>query len=135
MKLICLFLLVLLTVAACSKTNTEVTASGNGSGTITPAVTYTAWQLTGLSIANVPHTLTTQQASFKMTLYFDGRYSDTDGIAGTWSNPTTNTLVINQTNLPRPITLGYKIISQTTSSLSLTMGTDSTQINLIYAAK
>jgi hypothetical protein len=75
------------------------------------------------------------QSSFQMSFYADGRYIDTDGAAGTWSTPTTDSIVIAKTNLPTHITSRYKIRGKTASTLLLRTGVNASQIDLTYAAK
>ena len=152
-------LLVLLITVSCSKnggtdstttTNTPGTGTGTGTSTGTGTGTGTSagtgtnptsnftqsvWQLSGIAIGNNPLTPTSRQSSFVMILYQDSRYIDSDGITGTWSNPTKDSLAINQTNLPTPITVRYKIMAQSISQLVLTQGMGASKIDLTYASK
>ena len=140
MKKIQIPLLILL-LASCSKS--DVTTPGT---TTTPPVVTTpttpttptslnVWQLTAISVNNVAQTLTPLQASFKMTLNVDGRYSDSDGVTGYWSNPTSDSLKINQTNLPTPIAVRFKIKTRTATNLGLTQTSADKTIELVYEAK
>lgn len=133
-------LLLIILLGSCSKT--DVTAPATQAPVVTTTTpttpttnTLNVWQLTAISINNVPLTLTPLQAAFKMTLSNDGRYSDSDGVVGNWVSPTTDSLKINQTNLPTPIALKYKIITRTTTSLSLSQNSTDRTISLIYEAK
>ena len=134
--------------AACSKTGTSTTnagTDGTGTGTngsTTGAGTGTAtkvavnvWQLAGIAVDYVPKSLTTMQSTYKMSLSTDNRFSDTDGVIGSWGNPTKDSLVIVQSNIPTPITLRYKITSSNATTLTLSKTVSGTQIDLKYEAR
>jgi uncharacterized lipoprotein YajG len=147
MKSIYTILLFLFIAAGCSK-------GGSSSTIVTPPTPVTevpgvvvtpsnattnaqqsVWHLTDLAVNNTARTLTSQQSAFVMVLSVDHRYSDTDGVLGTWSSPAADSIVVMQTNLPTTIQLRYKIQSKTTTRLSMTMGSGASQINLGYEAR
>jgi hypothetical protein len=141
-----LFFALILFVISCSKSGSSASDSstsgttGTGSTTTTPVTptpspAQNVWQLSGITLAGVPQTITSMQASFQMSFYADGRYLDTDGAAGTWRKPTSDSIVIAKTNLPTHITSRYKIRGQSTSTLLLRTGINASQIDLTYAAK
>jgi hypothetical protein len=127
--------------SATSTTTGTGTGTGTGNGTGNPTSTPTTntyqavWKLSGMSVDNIPRTLSTQQAAYYMILFGDGKYSDSDGITGNWVNPVKDSLTIFQTNIPKPIMIGYRITSQTTKNLLLTQGSGSSKIDLTYDAK
>lgn len=124
-------------LASCSKNDTPAPTPTNPTTPTTPPVasTSTVWQLTGIAIDNVPQTLTSLQASFRMTFFNDGRYNDTDGAQGNWIFPSSDSLRIHQTNLPTPISVKYKVRIKTANLLSLTQGSADRTIDLTYEAK
>lgn len=130
-------LLLIALLASCSKNDTPAPTPTNPTTPVPPPVasTSTVWQLTGIAIDNVPQTLTSMQASFRMTFHNDGRYADTDGINGSWAYPTSDSLRINQTNLPTPISLKYKVRVKTANLLSLTQSAADRTIDVTYEAK
>lgn len=119
----------------CSKTSetAAVTPPVINPPTVT-APDYTTWKLSSLTVNSVPQTLTSMQASFKMTMYNDGRYADTDGAAGSWSMIQTDSLTINKANLPKPIVSRYKKIAQSKTSLVLQSTQENTEIQMTYEA-
>jgi hypothetical protein len=134
-KIYTLSLIVLL--AGCSKNDTPAPTTPTPPVTTVPPTvsTGTVWQLTGISIDNAPQTLTALQASFRMTFHNDGRYVDSDGVSGNWAYPSTDTLRINQVNLPTPISVKYKVRVKTANLLSLTQSSADKTIDLTYEAK
>lgn len=131
-------LLLIALLAGCSKNDTPAPTPTNPTTPVAPppvASTSTVWQLTGIAIDNVPQTLTSMQASFRMTFHNDGRYADTDGVNGNWAYPTSDSLRINQTNLPTPISLKYKVRVKTANLLSLTQSAADRTIDVTYEAK
>jgi len=139
------FLLILALATGCSKSSSGTSDSTNTTTTPVAPVTITTttpltpnmsvWQLTGLTANGLPLTLTAQQTVFAMNLYNDYRYSDTDGITGNWSSPASDSIVINQTNLPKLITLRYLVKSKSTSQLHLNYKSGNVQYEMIYDAK
>jgi len=130
-------LLLIALLAGCSKNDTQAPTSTTPPVTIVPPTTSTGtvWQLTGIAIDNAPQTLTSLQASFRMTFHNDGRYVDSDGVSGNWSYPSTDSLRISQVNLPTPITVRYKVRVKTANLLSLTQSSADKTIDLTYEAK
>lgn len=127
-------ILLVFMITACNKIiEQKVNVDPVGGGTTTPiGVGVNVWQLTGLSINEVAQSLTASQLKFNMTLKANGVYTDSDGTTGTWSNPTTDSLIINQTNLPTSITTRYKIKNQSVSNLKISKSVNSKQIDITY---
>ncbi len=131
--------MVALLFSACAKTSDEPsTPTVVNPPVVNPPVVvvpdYTIWKLNNIMINQAPMTLTALQASFRMTMYNDGRYADTDGAAGTWALLASDSLSINKMNLPKPITSRYKAISQSKTSLVLFTTQENTEIKLTYEA-
>ncbi len=126
-------------LAGCSKGDVDVYKQGLtspiSSSIITPGTTVNVWQLSAIKVNDVDQTLTTQQSTFKITFNADGRYADSDGVIGNWLIPTSDSLQINQTNLPTPITIRFKIKLRTTTTLALTQTSNNKITDLIYEAK
>ena len=66
----------------------------------------------------------------------DNKFSDTDGLIGTWSMPSADQLVEVFTNFSSgvSVTQVYKINSVTASQLNLTYTVNGTEITAIYTA-
>jgi len=92
------------------------------------------WKLSTLYVGSTPQTLTYNQRLYTKTYYPDGRYSDSDGISGTWTIPVADSLVETYTNFPInvPVKQGYKINNLSNALMSLSHAVNGTYVTSTY---
>jgi hypothetical protein len=94
------------------------------------------WQLNIYSANFVIQPLTLVQSSFVKCYTSDSKFSDTDGLNGTWTLPSPDALVENYTNFSSGIlvTQKYKINTLSTTQLNVTYVVNGTEITANYKA-
>ncbi len=102
---------------------------------VSASVTIDKWKFSGLSIDDVAQTITPTQAAYHMSLASNGVFTDTDGAAGLWSNPTSDSLIIQKTNLVTPVTLRYKILTKNSANLIVQKNTGGQKTIETYEAR
>jgi len=134
-----LFFIVLLWLVACSKNgNSDFTVSQQqnllvNAGAMSSSAKYTKWKLSALYINNVQQTLSANQLAYQKQYDDAGKYTDSDGILGTWSIPSKDSLVEVYTNYPSgTLSQGFKIISITTTEMTLNYKISTTDVTTVY---
>ena len=94
------------------------------------------WKLSSLKFGTVVQNLTASQIAYVKHYTADLKFSDTDGLIGTWSMLSADSLVEVFTNFSSgvSVTQVYKINSISTTQLNLTYTVNGTEINAIYTA-
>ncbi len=130
-----LFLLLLL-VLGCSKNDSVDPITERSSFLVSNSSSIGKWKLTALKVGTANQALTASQSVYTKRYTPDNKFSDTDGLVGTWSMPTADQLVEVFTNFSSgvSVTQVYKINSVTASQLNLTYTVNGTEITAIYSA-
>ena len=130
-----LFLLLLL-VLGCSKNDSVDPITERSSYLVSNASSVGKWKLTSLKVGANVQALTASQSVYTKRYTPDNKFSDTDGLVGTWSMPTADQLVEVFTNFSSgvSVTQVYKINSVTATQLNLTYTVNGTEITAIYTA-
>jgi len=120
----------------CSKNSDTDPITDQSSFLVNNSSTQGKWKLSSLKVGSVVQSLTPSQKAYVKHYTADLKFSDTDGLLGTWSMPSVDSLVEVITNFSSgvSVTQAYKIISITTSQLNLTYTVNGTEINAIYTA-
>lgn len=94
------------------------------------------WRLTVLKSGTTNLVLTATQYLYTKRYTPDHKFSDTDGLVGTWSMPTANQLIEVFTNFSSGIsvTQEYTILGITPTQLNLSYTVNGTEITAIYTA-
>jgi len=134
-KFLTILLLLVLTIS-CSKKDNVDPITELSSILISNTSNLGKWRLTALKYGTTNLVLTPTQLLFTKHYAKDYKYSDTDGLVGTWSMPTANQLVEVIANFSSGIsvTQEYKIISITPTQLTLYHIVNGTEITAIYSA-
>jgi len=130
-----LFILFLLCIG-CSKSDSTDPITERSSYLVSNASSVGKWKLTSLKSGTTNLALTATQAVYTKRYTTDNKFSDTDGLTGTWSMPTADQLVEVFTNFSSgvSVTQVYKINSVTATQLNLTYTVNGTEITAIYTA-
>ena len=130
-----LFILFLLCIG-CSKSDSTDPITERSSYLVSNASSVGKWKLTSLKSGTTNLALTATQAVYTKRYTTDNKFSDTDGLTGTWSMPTSDQLVEVFTNFSSgvSVTQVYKINSVTAAQLNLTYTVNGTEITAIYTA-
>lgn len=133
MKQILLLLLVMLLLMGCSKNDSVDPIAERSSYLVN---SFGKWRLTVLKFGTANVTLTATQNLYTKRYTPDHKFSDTDGLVGTWSMPTADQLVEVITNFSSGIsvTQEYKILGITPNQLNLSYTVNGTEITAIYTA-
>jgi hypothetical protein len=120
----------------CTKNNSTDSISYQSSVLVNNSSSLGKWKLSSLKVGTVVQALTASQLAFTKQYTADLKYSDTDGLKGTWSMPNADSLVEVFTNFSSgvSVTQVYKINSISTTQLNLTYTVNGTEINAIYTA-
>ncbi len=129
-----LFLLIL--SISCSKKDTVDPITERSSVLVSNTSSLGKWRLTALKLGTTNLVLTPNQLLYTKYYAADYKFSDTDGLVGTWSMPTANLLVEVITNFSSgiPVTQEYKILGITPTQLNLSYTVNGTEITAIYTA-
>ncbi len=94
------------------------------------------WQLNNVSENFIIQPLTAAQRSFIKNYTSNGKFSDTDGLNGTWTLPFQDTLIENYINFSSGITVTQKYFINilTTSQLNVTYVVNGKEITANYQA-
>ncbi|MEI8075992.1 MAG: hypothetical protein WCH78_14685 [Bacteroidota bacterium] len=94
------------------------------------------WQLSFVALNFVEQPLTISQRLFVKHYTSDGKFSDSDGLNGTWTLPSQDTLVENYINFSSGIavTQKYKINTLSASQLNVTYVVSGAEITANYNA-
>lgn len=144
MKFIYSCSILLLFLIGCSKDDTGSTAfqqgtiAGSGSvisGSTSSTAKIGKWKITALVIGNTPQTLTAGQLNYIKQYTSTGQYADSDGIVGTWSIPSSDSLVEIYSNYPGgTLSQSYKISNLSATQMTLTYYVNSTNVTATYTA-
>jgi len=126
----------LLLLAGCSKSDSTDPITERSSYLVSNASSLGKWRLTSLKSGATNVALTATQAVYTKRYTTDNKFSDTDGLIGTWSMPTADQLVEVFTNFSSgvSVTQVYKINIITTSQLNLTYTVNGTELTANYIA-
>jgi hypothetical protein len=129
-------LLLMLFLMGCSKNGSVDPITERSSVLASNTSGLGKWRLTALKSGNTNLVLTATQLSYAKYYAADYKFSDTDGLVGTWSMPTANQLVevITNFNSGIPVTQEYKILGITATQLNLSYTVNGTEITAIYTA-
>ena len=129
-------LLPMLILISCSKNDNTDPITEQSNYLVKNSSSIGKWKLTGLTVGAVVQRLTYSQALYAKRYSKDLSYSDSDGLVGTWSMPTANTLVEVYTNFSSgvSVTQTYKINIISASQLNLTYSVNGTDITTNYTA-
>jgi sucrose-6-phosphate hydrolase SacC (GH32 family) len=94
------------------------------------------WKLTEVSVGLIIQPLTISQSSFVKQYTSDGKFSDSDGLKGTWNVPVQDSLVESYINFGTSVTVTqrYFISNLTSSQLILNYVVNGTNISTSYTA-
>lgn len=94
------------------------------------------WKLSEVSFGSIQQPLTISQSSFVKQYSSDGKFSDSDGLKGTWNIPSQDSLVEVYINFGTGVTVTQKyfINNITSSQLKLTYVVNGTNISTSYTA-
>lgn len=136
MKRLVAILLPMLILISCSKNDSPNPITEQSNYLVKNSSSIGKWKLTGLTVGTVVQKLTSSQALYVKRYSTDLSYSDSDGLVGTWSMPTANTLVEVYTNFSSgvSVTQTYKINIISASQLNLTYSVNGTDITTNYTA-
>ena len=128
--------LLMLLIIGCSKSDSVDPITERSSFLVNNASSLGKWRLTSLKSGTNNLPLTATQSVYTKRYTADNKFSDTDGLVGTWSMPSADQLVEVFTNFSSgvSVTQVYKINSVTASQLNLTYTVNGTEINAIYTA-
>lgn len=136
MKYSCNILFLFLLFTGCTKNDQPtVLAQRNGILSINNSKTG-RWKLIAVSIGSLQQPLTNTQNSFVKQYSSDGKFSDTDGLKGTWNLPSQDSLVEAYVNFGTGVTVTQKyfINDLSTTQLKLTYVVNGTDITTSYTA-
>jgi hypothetical protein len=130
------FLLLMLFLFGCSKNDSIDPITERSSVLVSNSSSIGNWRLTALKSGTTNLVLTATQLLYTKRYTSDYKFSDTDGLVGTWSMPTANQLVEVITNFSSGIsvTQEYKILAITPTQLNLSYTVNGTEITAIYSA-
>ena len=128
--------LLLLLIFGCSKNNSTDPITERSSFLVSNSSSIGKWKLTSLKTGTTNQALTASQSVYTKHYTPDNKFSDTDGLVGTWSMPTADQLVEVFTNFSSgvSVTQVYKINSVTATQLNLTYTVNGTELTAIYTA-
>ena len=128
--------LLLLLLVGCSKNDSVDPITERSSYLVSNASSVGKWRLTSLKSGTTNLALTATQSGYVKRYTTDNKFSDTDGLVGTWSMPTADQLVEVFTNFSSgvSVTQVYKINSVTATQLNLTYTVNGTELTAIYTA-
>jgi hypothetical protein len=94
------------------------------------------WKLTTVSYGSIQQPLTISQNSFVKQYSSDGKFSDSDGLKGTWNIPTQDSLVEVYLNFGTGVTVTQKyfINNLSATQLKVTYVVNGTDITTSYTA-
>jgi hypothetical protein len=121
---------------ACTKGN-EPTILDQRTNNLSLSNSKTAkWKLITVSFNSLQQPLTNSQKSFVKQYTSDGKFSDSDGLNGTWNLPSQDSLAEVYTNFGSGVTVTQKyfINDITASQLILTYIVNGTNITTSYTA-
>ena len=123
-------------VIGCSKSDSTDPITERSSYLVSNASSVGKWRLTSLKVGATNQSLTGSLSVYTKRYTSDNKFSDTDGLVGTWSMPSADQLVEVFTNFSSgvSVTQAYKINSVTATQLNLTYTVNGTEINAIYTA-
>jgi len=130
------FLLLLMLVIGCSKSDSVDPITERSSYLVSNSSSIGKWKLTSLKSGTTNLALTATQSVYAKRYTTDNKFSDTDGLIGTWSMPTADQLVEVFTNFSSgvSVTQVYKINSITAAQLNLTYTVNGTELTANYTA-
>lgn len=136
MKQFLLPLLLMFLLLGCSKNDSVDPITERSAFLASNSSSIGKWRLTALKSGTTNLVLTATQLLYTKRYTSDNKFSDTDGLAGTWSMPSANQLVEVITNFSSgvPVTQEYKILSITPTQLNLSYTVNGTEITAIYTA-
>jgi hypothetical protein len=129
-------LLLMLLVVSCSKSDSVDPITERSSYLVSNTSSIGKWKLTSLKSGTTNLALTATQSGYVKRYTTDNKFSDTDGLIGTWSMPTADQLVEVFTNFSSgvSVTQVYKINSITAAQLNLTYTVNGTELTANYTA-
>ena len=94
------------------------------------------WQLSVIYIAGVSQNLTASQKAYQKKYAVDGKFSDTDGLIGTWSIPAKDSLIETYSNFSSgiPVTQAYKIEDISNLQLTLLYNVNGRNVTTVYTS-
>lgn len=130
------FLLLLMLVIGCSKSDSVDPITERSSYLVSNSSSIGKWKLISLKSGTTNLALTATQSVYAKRYTTDNKFSDTDGLIGTWSMPTADQLVEVFTNFSSgvSVTQVYKINSITAAQLNLTYTVNGTELTANYTA-
>ena len=136
MKIVVPTFLLMLLLMGCSKNDSNDPITAQSYFLVNNSSNIGKWKLTAFKIGTTAQGLTPTQAAYVKRYSADLKFSDTDGLVGTWSMPTADTLVEVFTNFSSgvSVTQTYKINSLSASQLNLTYTVNGTEITTNYTA-
>jgi len=136
MKHYILILFSLLLMMGCSKDGYKDPVTKQISILVKNSSSTGKWKLSSLKKGTVPQVLTATQLAYVKSYTADFKFSDTDGLKGTWVMPTTDSLMAVFTNFSSGVSVkqSYKINSISDTQLNLNYTVNGEEINAIYTA-
>jgi hypothetical protein len=128
--------LLLFFVMSCSKSDSVDPVTERSSFLVSNSSSIGKWKLISLKSGTTNLALTATQSGYVKRYTTDNKFSDTDGLIGTWSMPTADQLVEVFTNFSSgvSVTQVYKINSITAAQLNLTYTVNGTELTANYTA-
>jgi len=121
---------------SCSKSDSVDPVTERSSYLVSNSSSIGKWKLISLKSGTTNLALTATQSGYVKRYTTDNKFSDTDGLIGTWSMPTADQLVEVFTNFSSgvSVTQVYKINSITAAQLNLTYTVNGTELTANYTA-
>lgn len=136
MKYACCLLSLFVLITGCTKNNEPTILDQRTNNLSYNNSKIGKWKLNAVSFGSLQQPLTISQNSFVKQYLSDGKFSNSDGLKGTWNLPSQDSLVEVYINFGTGVTVTQKyfINDVTASQLILTYVVNGTNITTSYSA-
>lgn len=136
MKYSCSLIFLFLLFISCTKNDASTAIQQSSNNLSINNSKIGKWKLTGVSVDLIIQPLTISQKSFVKQYTSDGKFSDSDGLKGTWNLPVQDSLVESYINFGTGVTVSqrYFISNLTSTQLILNYIVNGTNISTSYTA-
>ena len=136
MKYSCSILFLFLLFTSCTKNDASTVIQQRSNNLSINNSKIGKWKLTEVSVGLIIQPLTISQSSFVKQYTSDGKFSDSDGLKGTWNVPVQDSLVESYINFGTSVTVTqrYYISNLTSAQLILNYVVNGTNMSTTYTA-
>ena len=136
MKYSCALLFLFLLFTSCTKNDASTLIQQQTNNLSINNSKIGKWKLTEVTFGLIVQPLTISQSNFVKQYTSDGKFSDSDGLKGTWTVPVQDSLVESYINFGTGVTVTQKyfISNLTSSQLILNYVVNGTNISTSYTA-